>query len=433
VDWVVRAAKTGATVDLRGAQMPAVDAILVPLEVAHKAPSAITRRTDGRYLVAIDAWVGTKRQFEAQDLRAALMSDAEGSEKWGFGLTKEVANFFIYYLLQVAGFEALVAERSETVHALADVKERFRLVKEEVVDAPTWDKARHVANRLLTHEVKADLPTPPEQAKLCREIAKKGRELRNKVGEFDTALRAVCAWAGVAPNDAARVRTSSELSGWLDDVLSDSVNASCTRRLAVLHGDPRLGAFVQLREKLGGEASALAEIAGQREAFEHLAAHGSEDDRTVVVVRLRNLLSDSASTVLLADKANPWASEAKRRYALMATDAAARARKDEERIRAAEQKVKEEAQRADAERRGREQAEATAKADRQGREEAERQLAEQQQREQAERARSRTVVRSRELIAAAVQSELGDMLEANPNLTHLRVRIVVDPAEPGES
>jgi hypothetical protein len=402
VDWVVRAAKTGTTVDLKGSEMPLVDAVLVPLEVAHKAPSGITRRTDGRYLAAIDTWVGTKRQFDAQDLRAALMGDAEGLEKWGFGLTKELANFFIYYLLQVAGFEAQAGERSETVHGLGDVKDRFRLVKEEVVDAPTWDKALRVAERLFDHRGHADLPTPPEQAKLCRELAKKGRELRDNVRDFDTRLRAVCSWAGVRPDDSARVRASSGLSAWLDELLSDSGNASRTRRLASLHGDPRVDEFIRIRATLPGEASGLTAIAGQREALEHLASHGTDEDRTSVCVRLSNLLCDSVSVALLAERSSPWVNEAKRRYATIAADAAARTSAAEARALAAQQ----------------------------AQAEAERKLAEQRQRDQAERARSRTVTGSRESIAAVVQTELAEMLRQNQSLTEVRVRIVLDPVEP---
>ena len=78
-------------------------------------------------------------------------------------------------------------------------------MKEEVVDAPTWDKARRVADRLLDQRGQADLPTPPEQAKLCREVAKKGNELRDNVRDFDTRLRAVCSWAGLSPDESARV------------------------------------------------------------------------------------------------------------------------------------------------------------------------------------------------------------------------------------
>jgi hypothetical protein len=437
--WVIRAAKTGATVDLRGSEMPLVDAILVPLEVAHKAPSGITRRTDGRYVTAIEAWVGSKRQFEAQDLRAALAADSESSEKWGFGLTKEVANFFLYYLLQVAGFEAQGGDARELGQGLGDIKDRFRLVKEEVVDAPTWDKALRVADRLLDHRGQADLPTPPEQAKLCRELAKKGQDLRGAVRDFEKRLRDVCAWAGVLPNESARVNTASELSGWLDEMLSDTGNASRTRRLASLHADGRLEAFVRLRATLPGEAAALTGIAGQRDAFEYLASHGSEEDNTTVVVRIRNLLKDPVTGALLVEKAPAWIEDAKRRFAAVATEAVARVSQHTERTSAAEKRAHEESQRAEDERRAREEAErqkreaeALATAAQQAQAEAERKLSEQRERERLERARTRTVTGPREGIVAAVQAELTEMLRANPTAAQVRVRIVIDEIDTSE-
>lgn len=438
-DWVVRAAKTGATVDLRGSEMPYVDAILAPLEVAHRAPSGITRRTDGRYLTAIEAWVGNKRQFDAQDLRAALTADAEGTEKWGFGLTKEVANFFLYYLLQVAGFEAQSGERNETVQGLGDIKDRFRLTKEEVVDAPTWDKALRVADRVLDLRGQAELPTPPAQKKLCDDLTKKGRELRGAVREFEASLRAVCSWAGVPPDGSARVRAASELSAWLDETLSDTANASRTRRLASVNGDGRLETFVRLRTSLPEEMKALAGIAGQRDAFEHLASHGNDEDRTAVVVRLQNLLTDPVTGALLAERATLWVDDTKRRFAAVAAEAAVRVRDQSARTGAAEKKARDEAQRAEAERQAREkaerqkrEAEAQAAAAQQARAEAERELEAQRQREQAERARSRTVTGSREAIGASVQAELSEMLRAHPTVTRIRVRIVIDTLDPVE-
>lgn len=425
-DWVVRAAKTGATVDIKGAEMPLVDAVLLPLEIAHKTPSGITRRTDGRYLAAIEGWVGSKRQFEAHELRAAMSADVEGAERWGFGLTREVANFFLYYLLQVSGFEALSGDRSDTVHGPGDIKERFRLVKEEVVDAPIWDKALGVADKLLDHRGQADLPTPPEQAKLVRDAEKKAQALRTAIRDIDARLREVCVWAGVAASESARVRTISELSAWLDEVLADTGNASRTRRLAGLHGDVRLDAFIKLRRSLPGEASALTEIAGQRTAFEHLDRHGSEDDRTAVVTRLRNLLNDSIGVALLQDRAEAWVKDTKTRFAAVAADATARADAERARTEDAERRAREERARTeDAERRARE--------DRLAREEAERQLAAQRQREEAERTRGRTVTATRDGIGASVQTALAEMLRAQPGLRQVRVRIVIEPAEPGES
>jgi hypothetical protein len=439
VDWVVRAAKTGATVDLRGSDMPYVDAILLPLEVAHKAPSGITRRTDGRYLTAIEAWVGTKRQLEAADLRAAMMADSEGAEKWGFGLTKEVANFFLYYLLQVAGFEAQTGERSETVHALSDIKERFRLVKEDVVDAPAWDKALKVADRLFGVKGLADLPTPPEQAKLCREVAKKGQEIRAAVRDFDARLREVCQWAGVGGNESARVKTTSDVSAWLDGVLSDLGNASRARRLATLHGEARLEEFVRLRTSLAAEAAALTAIAGQRNAFEHLASSGSVDDKTVVVTRLKNLLADGFAVGLLSDGAATWVEEAKRRYALVAGDAERRAREQRE-LADTERRAREEADRRRVEAESAREAaeretralEAQIAAVREAQAVVVRQL-EQQRDTGTAGVTARVATGSRETIGAAVQKQLGEMLAEHPKLKEIRVRIVIEEVEPGKS
>ena len=53
-------------------------------------------------------------------------------------------------------------------------------------------------------------------------------------------------------------------------------------------------------------AEALTAIAGQRNAFEHLASNGGVDDRTAVVTRLKNLLVDGFAVGLLSDGAAPW-------------------------------------------------------------------------------------------------------------------------------
>src|SRR4029077_3509665 len=123
-------------------------------------------------------------------------------------------------------------------------------------------------------------------------------------------------------------------------------------------------AFVLLKKTLPEEAKALTEIIGQKNAFAHLASHGSEDDRMAVVLRLRNLLADPVTTQLLADRSGPWVEEAKRRYAAVAEDDARRAREQNERTGEAEKKAREERQRAEAEAR-------RAEAERVAREEAE--------------------------------------------------------------
>jgi hypothetical protein len=115
---------------------------------------------------------------------------------------------------------------------------------------------------------------------------------------------------------------------------------------------------------------------------------------------------------LLRDRARAWVDDAKARFAAVAVGAAQQAAAERQRVE-------------DAERRARE--------DRLARQEAERRLAEQRQREDVERARGRIVTASRDAIGARVQAELADMLRAQPSLAQVRVRIVIDPVESGES
>jgi hypothetical protein len=198
-------------------------------------------------------------------------------------------------------------------------------------------------------------------------------------------------------------------------MLADGGNASRARRLAALHADARLEAFVRFRTTLPGEAGALTAVAGQRTAFEHLASHGSEEDRTTVVLRLRNLLVDPVTVALLAEKGPGWIDEAKRRFASVATDSAEQAREHEVR--------------ATVERHAREAAEAQAAAAREAQAAAERRLEEQRLREEADRARSRVVSGSREAIVKRVQAAIEEMVRTKPAGAELRVRIVIDEVE----
>lgn len=434
-DWVVRAAKLGTTVDLKVNEMALVDAILVPLELCHRGPSGITGRSDGRYLSAVTAWVGTKTRVEAHELRAALMADADG-ERSGFGLTKEVANLLIYHLLQVAGFEAQIDTRSETIHGLADIKDRFSLVKEEVVDAPTWDKALHVAKRFFELKGRSDLPSPPEQSKLFRDVGKVAEPTLKALADFEKALSEVCEWAGVSPESSARLESVSRVVGWIREVLSDTNNASRVRRLAAMSAEMRFDELASWPAKLPKEASALHQIEGQRSAVKHFGAEGSEDDRTVVVVRLRNLLTDPLSVSALADRVPDWVDEVKRRFGRVAEDSARRAREEERRREEAQQKAQEAGKREAAERERREAAERARREAEQQREaallaqaEAERKLEEAKRREEAERTRTRTVVGKREALAKAVQRELAELLDANPGSVQMRVRLVIEPVD----
>jgi hypothetical protein len=150
--------------------------------------------------------------------------------------------------------------------------------------------------------------------------------------------------------------------------------------------------------------------------------------------------------VLLSERAPAWVDEAKRRYAVVAADAAGRAREQQERADG-ERRAREEAERQrrqaeaqtavaqrareEAERQQRE-AEARIAVARDAQAAAERQLEDQRLREQAERARSRSVTGSRDEIVASVQKELVEMLRAKPSATEIRVRILIEDIESGK-
>ena len=307
-DWVVRAAKTGQPVDLRSAEMGLVEAVAVPLELVYPGPSSITARKDGRYLRAVLERVGEQRVVDAAEMRDWLMSGE------GFGLTKEVANLFLYYLLQVEGFEAQVGGQGKTVHGLSHIQERFSLVKDEVVDAPTWDRAIAVADRLLQVKGRADLPTSPEQSKLSRDAVAATRELRGRLSTYLLQLRGICGWAGVAEGDSGRYREAGELASFLDGILGQQGNAARARRMAELATDQRLATWEVLRRSLEDETAALGTVTAQKLAFEQLADSGGEEAQTVVVERLSNLLGDGSESGPLGPRAREWAVEAEKQF-----------------------------------------------------------------------------------------------------------------------
>ena len=304
-DWVVRAAQTGQAVDLSAFQMSLVDAVAVPLEVVHKGASSITPRRDGRYLRAVLEWVGDKRRLEAADLRGRLMAE----DGWSFGLTREVADLFLFYLLQVEGYEAQKGDKSFTVEGVR-LPDRFTLVKDDVVDAPTWEKAVHAAEVLLGVTGRADLPTSPEQAKLSRDAAARARDVRAEVQELDRRLRGVLRWAEVGSGESERCKTVVAVLGWLDEVRGNLTNAGRARRLAEGHGSE--GAWRPVVERVGTELSALGKVEAGKLAFETVRKLGDDKDRTQIVRRLRNLLKDPV-TQALADHASKWASDAAER------------------------------------------------------------------------------------------------------------------------
>ena len=203
-------------------------------------------------------------------------------------------------------------------------------------------------------------------------------------------------------------------------------------------------AFERIRQTLGEETAAASRLGSHKTAFEHIRRAGEDADRTAVVVRLQNLLTDSWETSRLKEAVPLWVAEADRRFASLlekekpreteaeriAREAAERAAKDEEARKAAEalqrQKDAEEAQRL-AQEAARVAEEARKEADRQ-RKEAEEQLRKAREDEERRRRQERTCDGTREGIAAAVQTELAQAL-AETSGARVRVRIIVERIE----
>lgn len=302
-DWVIRAAATRQATEPGRGQAGLVEALAVPLQLVFPGQGRITARRDGEYLAEVLTWTGDRTSFDATELRSKLGSE----DGWQFGFNRDFQDFFLFWLLQVEGFEAQEGGRSVTVQGMRNLSERFRLVKDEVVDAPTWDKARSVASDLLEVKGRADLPSSPEQSKLARDAQKAAGAAHSAADRFVEALDAVLGWAGVLPTESMRRGTASALRAAMQALSAEATNAGVARRLASLRTHAEYLPSLRLRRELANEGVALDRIAGAKLAVTTIAEHGTDDEKREVVARLRALLIDDVATSLLRDKAEAWA------------------------------------------------------------------------------------------------------------------------------
>jgi hypothetical protein len=309
-EWVAQAAQTGQHVDLKSGDMEIVEAYGVPLEMVYKGESSISRRIDGRFLSAIHGWIAKEPgRFKAAVVRDKLSAGG----KDGFGFNDDVVRFFLFYLLQVDGYEAKVKGDSQTIDGLASLPVDFELVKADVVDAPTWDKARNIARRVCGVEGRADLPSPPEQSKLSRDVGTAARKLKDEGDFFQSILKRVLGWAKIAPGTSQRADTVARRSEFLGKVVETNEHAGRMRLLAELDGDALVEPFTVLRKYLAEEQSALQAIESQKRAFQQIEQRGETHERKAVVTALQNMLREPVSEKRrLAGLAGDWATEADR-------------------------------------------------------------------------------------------------------------------------
>lgn len=301
-DWVVVTARTGQPKHLTANEMQAVDAFALPLELAYKGPNSITAKSDGRYLGPVLRWVGDQPSFEAQTLRALLMAE----NGWGFGLTKDVADLFLYYLLGAQDFRADQAGRSLTVQGLSQLPEQFKLVKARVVTHSQWDDARSVAKGLLKVTTPADVPNPPAQSKLAREVQAALQDRLPGLRKFKDLLVSVSQWAGAL--SATKLAQVTTLEGVLSTVLIHTEDFDRMLRLAEQKNHAQMPQWRKILDHLPQEQAGLEQILQHKSTYGLVAASGTEAEKSGVVQRLQNLLQDGYETSMLHTEVQVWRS-----------------------------------------------------------------------------------------------------------------------------
>ncbi|GMV39005.1 MAG: hypothetical protein AMXMBFR64_07210 [Myxococcales bacterium] len=303
-EWVIRAAKTEQAVELRGEDRQTAEALGLPLEVVYVGQSSVTHRLDGRFLTAARRVVGERTRLQAAEVVRVLA----GEGKDGFGFTDEVCRFFLMILLHIDGFEARSRGASLTVDELKVLPLDFELVKADVVGAVEWERATRTATSLLGVQHKVDLPTSPAQDKLAREVKAAAARLLEPVVAHRERVVATCAWAGVEAAGSERVRGLRALEDTLRELAAAGEPADRTRRLARLD-DGAVRRWTATLGGLGAEAQGLEAIGHGKATFETVRDHGTEAERSQVVVALQNLLRDERA---LATYGKPWKDEADR-------------------------------------------------------------------------------------------------------------------------
>lgn len=311
---VVEAAVSGASVNVNGRLESLLDAYAAPLELIHPGQGSITKRDDGRYLSAIQRWIGERDVFTVAALYDYLSDD---QDQESFGLTEEVSQFFIWYLLHAEGYalENIRDQMSVTVESFKSIRVReTQLRKAVVVSFAEWRAACDVAEALLGLQRAADVPAVPEQSRLSRHAAQKADQLARVVQGLYASMKAACEMADVDIKESQRGEVyhgfDAQLRTWAEVGQSD---VERVRALATAQESSALADWQGLLSGAGieGERKALVEITNARLACSVVSRQGSEAQRVEVITALRNLLLDSIARPL-AEHAPAWAKRARR-------------------------------------------------------------------------------------------------------------------------
>jgi len=297
--WVIEAAKTGKPVELRGSELDLAKNIAEPLELVWSGASSVTARDDGRYLRQVLDWTQDKREVQASAIRAQLQQ--EGRD--GFGLTDDVANLFLFYLMQVRDYEAVTARgQGLTIEAASGLPPQFILRKDDVVSSVEWDAARNAGRALFSLPKRKELPSSPEQAKLARDAVQATVAAKEQLEGQQKRLEEVCGWLGVAVGDSKRLTEAGRTASALAELMGATSNSEKVRKLAGLlptNAEERKERVASTKNAAGDHRAAI-EIHGKHNEITVVETHGTEAEKQPLR-SLRQLLKDPASIALSRD------------------------------------------------------------------------------------------------------------------------------------
>ena len=177
------------------------------------------------------------------------------------------------------------------------------------------------ADILLYHATHVPVGEDQKQhLELARDIAGTARTLRGSAVTLRDRLLGILAWAEVPGERSARLGLVKVIIDRLDALLADTANIDRIQRLAGLSQETGYKSLQRLVRNLGDETAALADIEGARLAYEHIGRRGSAEDKTAVVDRLHNILTDGLDTGSLRELVTAWAAEAARRFKALLDD-----------------------------------------------------------------------------------------------------------------
>lgn len=156
--------------------------------------------------------------------------------------------------LQAEGFAGLNSGRPLEAESIERLLPDFELLRDVVVDAPCWDRARKSARELLSIDTLSDLPSSPAQSRRLRSID----EALNRLVEVPLEL-------------SPRVKSARTLAEVLSSLSTDE--GGRLQRLAAMAAGPQLEVVEETARSGDEELRALRQLLQFRAQLGWIRAH----------------------------------------------------------------------------------------------------------------------------------------------------------------